>query len=236
MLYLWFCHQKIPCLLSPNSFQYTESRRSIRQCHLFYSCLFIWYSNLPTPALLASNLFILFSSPSSSCLHGHDQRHIKQQPDLVPIFRATSNFFDSTVSDMVCIESACDGERGLSTLKHLQETSEEQPPAKAHWVHNYIEIPQSTKGPICVSYTVFHDPVGRSSCRENTYSLWRSTYWVVKHRVRDTNCSFRRLWRFYSLCLSLRIEHCLFGGLSSSCIEIPQRTLERPCIAFSEGK
>ena len=23
------------------------------------------------------------------------------------------------------------------------------------------------------------------------YSLWQSTYWVVKHRVRDTNCSFR---------------------------------------------
>ena len=60
-----------------------------------------------------------------------------------------------------------------------------------HWG----EPSQSTKGPICVSYTVFHGQwVDRQ--REYTYvhlrmySLWRSTYWVVKHCVRDTNGPF----------------------------------------------
>ena len=34
------------------------------------------------------------------------------------------------------------------------------------------------------------------------YSLWRSTYWVVKHRVRDTNWSFRWLWRLSSVSIT----------------------------------
>ena len=45
-----------------------------------------------------------------------------------------------------------------------------------HWG----EPSQLTKGPICFSYTVFHDPAGR-------------TCWVVKHSVRETNWSFRWL-------------------------------------------
>ena len=58
----------------------------------------------------------------------------------------------------------------------------------------------------------------RSIVREKMYSLWRSTCWVVKHRVRQTNWSFRCTCDGSPQCLSLRIEHCLFGGLSSSCL------------------
>ena len=34
------------------------------------------------------------------------------------------------------------------------------------------------------------------------YSLGRSTYWMVKHRVRDTNWSFRWLWRLSSVSIT----------------------------------
>ena len=61
-----------------------------------------------------------------------------------------------------------------------------------------------------VSLTVFHNPVGRSSEIEKMYSFWRSTYWVVKHRVRETNWSFRWLWRLPSESVSITEDWTLF--------------------------
>ena len=93
-----------------------------------------------------------------------------------------------------------------------------------------IGLVQSKKGPICVSYTVFYDPVGRSSerllhgvsrpsrsiVRENVFSL------TIDLLGRETPCYETQIGPFVDCdgspqCLSLRIEHCLFGGLSSSC-------------------
>ena len=56
---------------------------------------------------------------------------------------------------------------------------------------------------LCLFHSVSRP--SRSIVRENIYifySLWRSTYWVVKHRVRDTNWSFCWLWRLSSVSIT----------------------------------
>ena len=72
------------------------------------------------------------------------------------------------------------------SLKNIIDRKMKNPPNKQcsilsdrHWG----EPSQSTKGPICVSYTVFHDPVGRSS--ERMYSLRRSTPTGSQHFVNE---------------------------------------------------
>ena len=81
-----------------------------------------------------------------------------------------------------------------------------------NWVDLY-SVTWSTKGPTYVSYTVFHDPVGRSSERisdDRPTGSWNTVQETYIGPFVDCDGSPQ--------CLSLRIEHCLFGGLSSSCL------------------
>ena len=70
-------------------------------------------------------------------------------------------------------------------------------------------------------YIVSHGQVAWSS----EISFWRSTYRVLQHSVKETNRSFRCDCDSSSQCLPLRIQHCLFGGLSFSSPDQPCRDL-----------
>ena len=106
-------------------------------------------------------------------------------------YNQSINFFrDPVVSnwDQSRWPSNCTGFHSHHVMGEKSTQEDESPPNKQcsilsdrHWG----EPSQSTKGPICVSYTAFHNPVGRSS--ERIFSL------TIDLLGRETPCKRHKL-------------------------------------------